>query len=271
MADQEANNVPPAQHEQQGAGSAAHPAEQNVPQGAVGANHQAAPRPPRGGLDRYLVCASNGAPMFRRGVLDTRENVHAWLGSRLVFGKLIFKAVNIEPFAGAFDAEEVIMYGHILCYGKMLSEGGATGFTPGSLRDRRLLLIGEIMTPVKQTGMDLPMDEARAAYIGAVSALRTDTNITYMCEATRERYIASGATEAEWTEHPLSMATARKMMDYFVSTHFTQLPLSPVAMLTYAFVAMAKRGTISDDFRTQSYRRHQTRRRSRYYNVIGGD
>ncbi|WKY02148.1 hypothetical protein Q1695_015845 [Nippostrongylus brasiliensis] len=98
--------------------------------------------------------------------------------------------------------------------------------------------------------MDLPQPEVQEAYVTGVSALRPNTNISYICNATREGYITAGGTADEWSETPLTLTTATKLMAYFVTTQMNQPLLSLVAMLTYSFVAMSKRIIVSDDFCT---------------------
>ncbi|VDL71456.1 unnamed protein product [Nippostrongylus brasiliensis] len=128
----------------------------------------------------------------------------------------------------------------------MIAESSEGGITPILLRDARLLLIGKIVTPVKTLWMDLPTVQAQDAYAAGVSALRSDTNISYICQAPHQGYISSGGTERD--EESLTLAAAVKLMNYLASTKMTQLPSSPVTMLTYSFVAMAKRGTVSEEF-----------------------
>lgn len=201
---------------------------------------------------RYQVVKnSNDQALFVKGVLDTPENVRAWLGTRSIFNKLIFKNLKIPPFCDNYERDAVIHQGHILCFGRMLSESPGGGMSSSVLRDARILLVGEIMTPVKTSGIDLPTEEAQQEYVSAVSMLRTDTNITYICNATKDGYIATGGTADEWDQIPLQLDTATKLMQYFASVPMTQSPPMPVAMLTYAFVAMAKRGTVSDEFCTK--------------------
>lgn len=200
---------------------------------------------------QFRITDDGNNPLYLRGVLDTSANVKAWLGTKPIFGKLIFKTVGIDPFIGSYVQDKVIHQGHIVCCGRVLSEAADVGMTPGKLRDARLLLVGEIMTPVKPTGMDLPPNEAREAYIAAVDALRTGSNLSYICDGSREGFLQAGGSEEEWTETPLSEGTAIKLMAYFATCKLSQPPLSPVAMITYAFVAMSKRGIVSEEFCTK--------------------
>nr|WPV62240.1 MAG: nucleocapsid protein [Wenzhou rodent chuvirus 1] len=200
---------------------------------------------------RCAIKDNAGKELFLTGVLDNPENIHAWLGTRSIYRQLIFKNVKIPPFCDSYDREAVILHGHLICFGRMIADAPGGAMNPNVLRDARLLLVGEIITPVKPTGVDLPTDEAQSAYLNAVSTLRTGTNAAYLGSATKEGYITAGGTEQEWDQNPLTVPTAMKLMNYFASVPLTQGPATPVAMLTYAFVAMAKRGTVTPEFCTK--------------------
>ncbi|KAK6059449.1 hypothetical protein COOONC_02924 [Cooperia oncophora] len=143
-------------------------------------------------FDRLGVSDGNGSLLFRKGVLDNADNIHAWLGTQSIFGRLIFKTVNVPPFTDLFERDPVLTHGYLICFGRALAAAGNVPPGPVVLKDAKVLYTGEIITPVKPTGVDLPEPQAQVEYLRAVDVLRTATNAMYICGATETGFTTWG-------------------------------------------------------------------------------